>query len=292
MHILISGGTGFIGSHLAKALCERGDSVYLLSRRPGSERQGARIITDLDQLPQVPDVVVNLAGAPIVDRRWSEARKQLLRSSRLDTTRRLVQWMASLEQRPRVLISGSAIGYYGSQRRTGVDEASPVKAGFTHQLCADWEAEACEAEKLGVRVCCIRTGVVLGQGGALQKMLPAFRFGLGGPIASGTQWMSWVHIEDEVGAILWLIDHDQLKGAFNLTAPEPVTNQVFSRTLGEVLHRPACLRMPAWVMTLMLGEASELLVEGAAVLPRRLQESGYEFRFPTLKPALEAVLNH
>lgn len=163
--------------------------------------------------------------------------------------------------------------------------------GFTHQLCADWEREALAAESLGVRVCTLRTGLVLGRdGGALEKMLPPFRLGLGGPIGSGRQWISWIHMDDEVGAILHLLDHEQLQGPFNLTAPHPCTNATFSRTLGQVLGRPAFCRVPAPLMRLLLGEASELVLKGQRVVPVRLLESGYAFRYPTLEAALARVL--
>ncbi|WP_417585203.1 TIGR01777 family oxidoreductase [Nitrincola sp.] len=287
MRVLITGGTGFIGQALVKALKSRGDEVLILSRSPANDPE---IVTSLEQIQQPVDAVVNLAGAGIVDKRWTEERKQLLRVSRIDTTAKLLQWIGQQTPRPTVLVSGSAIGYYGSQTsQTLAEEAEPVD-GFTHQLCADWEAEASKATELGVRVCLIRTGVVLGVGGALQKMLPPFRLGLGGPIASGQQWMSWIHLDDEVRAILWLLDKPTLQGAFNLTAPEPVTNAEFSATLGKVLHRPAFFPLPGFVLKLMLGEASELLLQGQRVVPVQLQDSGFEFRYPALPSALKQLL--
>lgn len=287
MRVLITGGTGFIGQALVKALTDRGDEAVVLSR---SSAINPEVVTELDQIQQSVDAVVNLAGAGIVDKRWTAERKQLLRDSRIDTTAKLLQWIAKQSQRPSVLVSGSAIGFYGSQlSQILAEEAQPVD-GFTHQLCADWEAEASQATELGLRVCLIRTGVVLGAGGALQKMLPPFRLGLGGPIASGQQWMSWIHLEDEVRAILWLLDNPTLQGAFNLTAPEPVNNAEFSKTLGKVLHRPAFFPLPGLVLKLMLGEASELLLQGQRVVPAKLQASGFEFRYPALQPALAQLL--
>ena len=289
MRVLITGGTGFIGQALVKALKDRGDEVVILSRTPAANPD---VVTALEQVQLPVDAVVNLAGAGIVDKRWTAERKQLLRNSRIETTAKLLQWMAQQSQRPSVLVSGSAIGYYGSQQSQSLDEEAQPVDGFTHQLCADWEAEASKATELGVRVCLIRTGVVLGAGGgALQKMLPPFRFGLGGPIASGQQWMSWIHLEDEVRAILWLLDNPTLQGAFNLTAPEPVTNAEFSATLGKVLRRPAFFPLPGLVLKLMLGEASELLLQGQRVVPAQLQASGFEFRYPALQPALKQLLN-
>lgn len=292
MRVLITGGSGFIGQALTRALLARGDQVVILSRSPERvvARSGLECLSSLQQIKGRIGAVVNLAGAPIVDRRWTDRRKRLLFDSRIRTTRELVHWISSQEVPPAVLVSGSAIGYYGSHQDEVLDETAAVSSGFPHQLCRDWEREAMEAVAAGVRVCLIRTGVVLGQGGALAKMLPAFRLGLGGPIGSGQQWMSWVHLDDEVGGILYLLDNPALQGPFNLTAPEPVTNEVFSKTLAQVLGRPAFMRVPAFMMRLMLGEASELLVEGQRVVPARLNTAGYDFKYPQLGPAFKSIL--
>ncbi|TXS91273.1 TIGR01777 family protein [Parahaliea maris] len=292
MRILITGGTGFIGRALVPALMERGDSVVILSRQPDevTVQPGVTAVNALEDVTGDVEAVVNLTGAPIVDRRWSAKRKALLRSSRIETTEELVRWMSGRTVPPSVLVSGSAVGYYGSQQDGELDEESAQAPCFPAQLCSDWEQAALAAESASTRVCLIRTGIVLGAGGALAKMLPAFRMGLGGPIGDGRQWMSWIHINDEVGAILHLLDSPGLRGAFNLTAPEPVTNEEFTRTLAGVLRRPAVFRVPARVMKVMLGEASELLVEGQRVVPVRLQASGYAFVFPSLAPALRAVI--
>lgn len=292
MRVLITGGTGFIGGHLVNALLARGDEVVVLSRRPDSVELDARvgIYSELDQVRGPVDAVVNLAGAPIADKRWTDKRKALLRESRLQTTAQLVEWLAGLESKPEVLVSGSAIGYYGSQGDRELDEEAEPKIDFAHQLCADWESMALRARDLGMRVCLIRTGVVLGKGGALNKMLPPFRLGLGGPLGSGRQWMSWVHIDDEVAAILHLIDHHTLEGPFNLTSPRPATNEEFSKTLAAVLGRPCIFRVPAPVMKLMMGEASDLILKGQRVVPVKLLQSGYSFRYTDLKPALTQVL--
>lgn len=288
MRILISGGSGFIGQALSKTLVARGDEVIIWSRE-SSVQPGW--ITQLEHINEPVDAVVNLAGAGIVDQRWTAERKQLLRDSRIVTTQTLVDWMKTVASPPKILISGSAIGYYGNHVQGELDEEAEPKDGFPHQLCADWETEALKAEALGVRVCLIRTGVVLGANqGALKKMLPPFKLGLGGPIASGEQWMSWIHIDDEVDAICWLIDQPSLEGAFNLTAPEAVTNSTFSKTLGKVLNRPAVFRVPGVVMKLMLGDASELLLEGQCVRPKALQDSGFVFKYPTLHSALANLL--
>lgn len=294
MRVLITGGTGFIGKALTRALLERGDSVVILSRKPQkvAPQDGVVAVATLDAINGDIDGVVNLSGAPIVGRRWSASRRALLRASRVDFTRNLVGWMAARETPPAVLVSGSAIGYYGTRGDEVLDEEAAPGSGFQHELCGDWEREARAAQTGATRVCLIRTGIVLGAGGgALGKMLPAFRLGLGGPVGNGRQWMSWIHMDDEVGAILHLLDTPSLKGPFNLTAPEPVTNAEFTRTLGEVLHRPTLFRVPATGMKLLLGEASELLVEGQRVVPSKLQSSGYVFAHPSLEMALAHILN-
>ncbi len=292
MRVLVTGGSGFIGQALTRALTQRGDQVVILSRKPDKVPAMTGVVT-VDRLQAISgkvDAVVNLAGAPIVDKRWSESRKQLLRASRIDLTRDLVSWMQTRDVPPAVLVSGSAIGYYGSHQDEVLDENAPVAAGFPHELCNAWEQAALAAESASTRVCLVRTGVVLGPGGALTKMLPPYRLGLGGPIGDGQQWMSWIHLDDEVGAILYLLDNPSLRGPFNLTAPEPVTNEEFSQTLGKVLKRPAAFRMPAFVMRLLLGEASELLLEGQRVVPVHLNSAGYAFKYRTLEPALKAVI--
>ncbi|MGB2130658.1 MAG: TIGR01777 family oxidoreductase [Marinobacterium sp.] len=293
MRILITGGSGFIGQALTRALVQRGDSVVILSRTPERvpEREGVQVVSSLSAVTGRIDGVVNLAGAPIVDKRWTESRKALLRSSRIDLTRQLVAWMEARDPVPAVLVSGSAIGYYGSHHDEVLKEDSATASGFAHQLCHDWEQAALAAESASIRVCLIRTGVVLGAGGgALGKMLPAFKAGLGGAIATGQQWMSWVHLDDEVGAILYLLDNPSLRGPFNLTAPEPVTNEVFSQTLGKVLGCPTYFRMPAMLMKMLLGEASELLVEGQRVVPANLHAAGYMFKYRSLETALRTII--
>ncbi len=294
MRVLITGGSGFIGQALSTVLIARGDDVIILSRSPEAvpARKRVQAVGALHHIENQVDAVINLAGAPIVDKRWSDARKQVLRDSRIQLTDALVNWMRQQSQPPAVLVSGSAIGYYGSHADEVLEENAEPMPGFAHELCRDWEQAALEAESFGVRVCLIRTGVVLGpEGGALSKMLPAFRLGLGGPIGDGKQWMSWIHLDDEVGAIIYLLDNPSLHGPFNLTAPEPVPNEVFSRTLARVLRRPAFMRVPATIMKLMLGEASELLVEGQRVVPENLHTAGYEFQQPRLEDALRKVLD-
>lgn len=292
MRVLITGASGFIGSALCKTLLQRGDEVVALvhSRKP--TLAGVRAINSLDELSDPVDAVVNLAGAPIADARWSEQRKALLLQSRLDTTGQLVAWIEKQEQPPAVLVSGSAIGFYGACTEDHpISENTEVQlSDFSHQLCAQWEAQALKAESSGVRVCLLRTGVVLGKGGALAKMRLPFLLGGGGPIASGQQWMPWIHIDDEVGAILHLLDRTELSGAFNLTAPNPVSNREFVKAYAASLKRPAIFPMPAFVVSLMLGsEAGRLLTEGLRVVPDRLLQSGYTFSYTQLEPALRQL---
>lgn len=296
MNILITGGTGFIGRALIASL-QSEHTIYCLTRRSSRvrDRFGDAVIAveSYGQLGDTQiDAVVNLAGAGIADARWSESRKALLRSSRIDGTRQLVEWIGRQSTPPSVLISGSAIGFYGDHPGDEpLSEEASVIEGFTHQLCQDWEQAALEAEQHGVRVCLIRTGVVLGTGGgALARMLLPFRLGLGGPVGSGQQWMSWVHIDDEVAAIRYLLTSEEARGAFNLTAPQAVTNRDFSTALGKALRRPAFMPLPPFVVRLMLGEGAELLLGGQRVYPKRLEQAGFEFRYPQLDDALASVV--
>jgi len=294
--VLITGASGFIGSALIATLLAEGRSVIALSRSPDKLRKRFPSIRVVDSLAQISasqrlDAIVNLAGAPILDARWSKARKALLYASRLDTTNAVVALIRRLEAVPEVLISGSAIGFYGSHGDRVLLEPDDGRPCFAHELCRDWEQAALQAESLGVRVCLVRTGVVLGRGGALQRMLLPFRLGLGGPIGGGRQWMSWIHLTDMVAVINYLLEHQVLAGVFNATAPEPVTNREFSRTLGAILNRPTVLPLPAWVLKLALGEGATLLTEGQRVIPGRVQEAGFVFRFPHLRHALKQILD-
>lgn len=297
MHCLITGGTGFIGSALCSRLAAEGHTLTVLSRDPGRAVRvlppGTRCIRAVAELGAAErvDAVVNLAGEPIADARWSAARKRLLAASRIDLTRDLVAWMARAERRPAVLVSASAIGFYGDQGDTPLSEDSAPAPEYQHDLCRAWEEAARGAEALDVRTVVLRIGVVVGRaGGFLQKMLPPFRLGLGGPVGHGRQWMSWVHRDDVIGMIAWALEREDLRGVLNATAPAPVTSREFARTLGAVLHRPAVLPLPAPVLKLAFGEMSRLLLTGQRVLPARAEREGYQFRYPVLEAALrEAV---
>ncbi len=298
MDYLITGGTGFIGQALVKSLLDSGASVTVLTRDPAKlKRLYAERVQGVCSLEEVRDEatldgVVNLAGEPIADKRWSEARKQLIYDSRLQMTSDVLALIKRLQNPPSVLVSGSAIGFYGPQvGQEPLIETGRTVPGFTHKLCSDWEQKALAAEDSGVRVCLLRTGVVLGHGGALARMLPPFKCGLGGAISRGTQWMSWVHLDDIVAIIRFLLEHAVLSGPFNATAPTPVTNRVFSDTLAASLGRPAWMTVPAFVINLMLGEGAELLLEGQRVVPDRLLQAGFQFHYPELKPALQSIVN-
>lgn len=298
MHVLITGGTGFIGHQLAAGLLQDGHAVTVLTREITSAGNrlpaGARAIRDLGRAGAV-DAVVNLAGANLGASRWSPVAKTLFRTSRIDTTRRLVDWMSRLEVKPKVLVSGSAIGWYGPRGDESLAETESPGSDFSATLCRDWEAEAQKAEALGVRVCRLRTGIVLGPagpagGGALAQMLPAFQLGVGGPMGAGKQWMSWVHRTDLIALIRFLIERDTAAGAFNGTAPEPVRNAEFAKTLGKVLNRPAILPMPGFALKMIVGEMAEILLSGQRVIPRAALDAGFEFRYPGLEAALRDVL--
>lgn len=294
MHILISGGSGFLGRALSQALLRRGERVTWLSREPGRVRAPAGIeVRGYDAMgaDDTVDVVVNLAGAGIADRRWGDKRKQVLFDSRLTPTRRLVEWIRSARARPTLMLSGSAIGWYGRQPLDAapLDERSTPHDEFVHVLCAQWEDAAMEAVALGVPVVLLRTGVVLDPGaGMLQRLLPPFRLGLGARLGDGRQALSWISREDWVGAVLSIVDQHAgrsltaVAGPVNLTAPAPVSNIEFTQALAGALQRPGRLRLPARMLQLAFGEMATLLLDGQRVLPGRLSSCGYRFRHPEL----------
>ncbi|WP_347259774.1 TIGR01777 family oxidoreductase [Rudaea sp.] len=295
MRCLITGGSGFIGRALCRSLLADGHEAIVLTRDPQRARRRlpaqVALIERLRDAPNV-DAVVNLAGENLAERRWTEARKQALRESRLATTRNLVDWIGACKHNPRVLVSGSAVGWYGARGDEELAEDAAAGNDFAAQLCRDWEAEAAKATAFGVRVCRVRTGIVLdADGGALEKMLLPFRLGLGGPFGDGRQWMSWIAREDEVRLIRWLIDTESAQGAYNATAPMPVTNADFTRALGAALHRPAILPAPAFALRLMLGEMADLLLTGQRVIPARAQAQGFKFLRGDLAAALNAILH-
>lgn len=294
MRILITGGTGFIGQALCPLLAQQGHQLVLWTRqlKPNLPTGVTDYVHRLDELESDSiQAVINLAGAGIADQRWNEERKKLLVDSRVKTTRLLVDWMARQTLRPKVLLSASAVGYYGEQGDAEITEATLPMPGFTHDLCAAWEAAALESEALDVRVCLVRTGVVLAQeGGSLKKMLPAFRFGLGGPLGEGKHWFPWIHRGDMARIYAWLLTHETARGVYNASAPEPVTNAVFTRLLGKALHRPTLLPMPEKLLRLLFGEMADLLLVSDRMLPARLMQEGFRFEYPQLDQALKDLL--
>jgi|TARA_B110000003_G_scaffold179802_1_gene179048 uncharacterized protein (TIGR01777 family) len=295
--ILITGGSGFIGVHFCREAENLGWSIIVLSRNVEAAKKvlpnSIDVIATLEQIPgdRRVDTVINLAGEPLANNRWTESRKQRFCASRRDLTNALFDFFSQRQSPPDALISGSAIGYYGPGT-DAVDESDGGKDGFSHRLCDEWESSALQFEKLGTRVCLVRTGIVLGEKGALAKMLTPFKLGLGGPIGDGKQFMSWIHINDMVELLKYCVLTSNLTGPVNATAPYPVTNREFTQTLGAVLHRPAVLTMPAFMVKLLFGEMGvELLLQGQRVLPTKVLAQGFEFRFPQLKSALRDLIN-
>jgi len=302
--VLVTGATGFIGQQLVRALQQDGHAVIALTRQAtqaAARFEGkVRCIESMDALPdtEAVDVVINLAGARILGPRWSEARKLLLRRSRIGLTRGVVDWIARARNKPFLLLSASAIGYYGIQRigdATPLDESAPPRPMFMSDLCREWEASAMAAAQHGVQVECMRFGLVLGRQGALPMMLLPIRLGLGGSLGSGRQWLSWIHVDDVVGAIAhrWRQaaagDSKGGSGATNFTAPECVSQLAFSQVAARILHRPCVIPTPAWPVRLALGEQADLLLEGQRVAPARLEREGFVFRYPGLAQALQSL---
>ncbi|MGB1310668.1 MAG: TIGR01777 family oxidoreductase [Leucothrix sp.] len=296
---LITGGSGFIGSHLIPQLLAADNHVTVLTRTPAKTlaqfNHKISVVDKLDTLDNAAqfDVIINLAGQGIADKRWTDLVKQQLFDSRLLTTRALVEFMSRVDHKPELFISGSATGIYGLRDDQILTEDAQGDSSFSTKLCTDWEAEANAAEALGIRCCYLRTGIVLGKGGALSKMLPPFKFGLGGPMGNGQQWMSWIHINDLTGIIHHTVAHSDLSGPINGTAPNPVTNKVFASTLGNVLKRPAFLPLPSFVLKLLMGQmGEELLLSGHRAIPDKITRSGYSFIYESLEPALASIINN
>ena len=297
MKIAVTGASGLIGAALLPALRGEGHEVVRLVRRtahavdevtwdPAAGRLDPQALADVD-------AVVHLAGAGVGDRRWTSSYRALVRDSRVDGTTTVARALAAAPRRPRVLLSGSAVGFYGDTGDRAVDESAPSGDGFLAEVCRAWEASTAPAEEAGVRVAHLRTGVVLSRdGGALAKQLPVFRAGLGGQLGHGRQYVSWISVHDQVAAIRYLLTADDVRGPVNLTAPEPATNRDFGRALGAALRRPALARVPGVALRVALGGfAEEAVLAGQRVLPAVLQRAGYRFRHPGLPAALDAVLH-
>lgn len=300
MKVVVAGGTGFIGSTLCDRLTEKGYSLVLLSQRPApphiaSNRQWTTWDPDKngswEQVIDGANAVINLAGEPIPAKRWTTAQKEKIRASRVNATRALVAAIGKAKIKPEILLNASAIGYYGPRGDETVGEDTEPGKDFLSQVCVEWEREAQKAEGYGVRVVKLRTGIVLGKGGgALAKMVPPFKLFIGGPLGTGKQWVSWIHLEDEVGLIIHLLQKGDAAGAVNATAPSPVTMKELCRTMGKVLGRPSWAPVPSFALRLILGEMADVVLTGQRVLPAKAQQLGYNFKYTDLTEALRASI--
>ena len=296
MRILICGASGLIGKALTKALEAKGCDLLLAGRKePQDERETKWTIEDGFAEPERLeglDAVIHLAGESVSALRWTDEKKAAIRNSRVDGTRSVVDELAKLKSRPKVLISGSAVGFYGDRDDEILTESSTSGDNFLAKTCREWEAESRRAEDAGIRTVLLRTGIVLSKdGGALATMLLPFKIGVGGVIGDGKQWMSWISLDDEIRAIEFVLEHEEVRGAVNLVSPNPVTNQEFTTALGEALYRPTFIPLPEFAVSMLLGEmGDELLLSSTRAVPARLEQLGFEWQFPELKPALEHAL--
>lgn len=295
MRILTTGASGLIGKALQSSFKEKGYEMLLASRSESKDEQHIHWNTSTgfaeEDLPRLEglDAVVHLAGENVSGLRWTDEKKKSIRDSRVFGTRTMIEAFAKIENKPKVFISGSAIGFYGDRDDEEVTETSPAGKTFLANVCKEWEAESRRAEDMGIRTVLLRTGIVLSKdGGALATMLTPFKLGIGGVVGSGKQWMSWVSLDDVVAIINSALDNENLRGAVNVTSPNPVTNEEFTKTLGSVLYRPTFLPIPEFAVNLVLGEMGDaLLLASTKVIPKRLIEAGYEFKYTELKSAIE-----
>jgi uncharacterized protein (TIGR01777 family) len=301
MRVIITGATGFIGRALTEYLVHDGYEIVVLSRNPGIKSESNKI-TFIQWDPKNPSgwtnyvvgayAIVNLAGENISAGRWTQKRKLTILESRLNAGTAIVEAVKRINEKPKVIVQASAIGYYGSRGDEILEESSSPGSGYLPEVAQKWELSTKEIESLGVRHVIIRTGIVLGKdGGALPRLIRPFRFFAGGPLGNGKQWFSWIHLEDEIKAIRFLVENEDLNGAFNLTAPSPLVMKDFCKVLGGVMHRPSWLKVPGLMLRLIMGEMAEaLLLTGQRVLPKRLLEAGYRFSYPDVEPALTQIL--
>lgn len=297
-HYLITGGTGLIGAALCRKLLSESHTVTVLSRQPenvpsicGSKATGVKSLDEIASDTKI-DAVINLAGAPIVEKHWTKARKLVIEQSRIDLTAELIDWLSAREDKPDCLISGSAVGWYGDGGSSVITEQSSYHDEYTYQLCEAWEQTALRAKPLGMRVCIVRTGLVLAaEGGFLSKMLVSFKMGLGAQLGNGEQFMPWIHINDIVNLFEFLVEKQHAEGVFNGCAPTPVNNKTFTKILAKQLHRPAFLTIPAWFLKMLLGEMSRLLLTGQQAIPEKAQALGFTFQYSDLKSAVADVVS-
>ena len=302
MRVVIAGGSGLIGRKLIDSLLQEHHEVTLISRTPEKSMKyfiGVHVrfwdtknTADLTGILDGADAVINLTGESIASKRWTQYQKERILTSRIESTRTVVLALQQAHDKPLTLLNASAVGYYGNVPDGEVTESAPQGTGFLADVCAQWEAEALRAQEFGVRVVLLRTGIVLDkQGGALQNILLPFRFFIGGPLGSGRQWFPWIHLQDEVSAILFAMENLNITGSLNLSAPESVRMTDFCRKLGRILHRPSWMRVPACIVNLVLGEMAEpLLLHGQKMIPKKLIDNGYKFQFPNLEDALRDLL--
>ncbi|HWY47180.1 MAG TPA: TIGR01777 family oxidoreductase [Bryobacteraceae bacterium] len=299
MNITVTGASGFIGNHLIQELLDAGHSIHALGRKRSAGLPQAVRFSEWPSTESEPpsealasaDAIVYLAGESVAQR-WTSEVKQRIRGSRADGTRNLVNALAKQSRHPQVLVCASAIGYYGSRGDETLTETSAPGSGFLAQVVIDWEQAARQAEALGIRVVPLRFGVVLGKdGGALAKMLPPFRLGLGGRLASGQQWMSWVHVDDVIALIRFSLDNSAARGPMNATSPQPVRNAEFTEQLANALHRPAIFPVPKFALKILFGEMAEVILGSQRVLPKAAQSAGFQFQYPELRPALVRLLS-
>jgi uncharacterized protein (TIGR01777 family) len=305
MKVAVTGATGFVGSRLVKRLHEEGHKVLVLTRNTASSQKvfPAEAFPNVEIVAYTPTVsgawqdtitgcdgVVNLAGEPIADERWTPAHQQEILNSRKLGTQKIVEAIANANPKPTVLVNASAIGYYGTSETATFDETSPSGDDFLAQVCQAWEAEATKVKDAGVRLVILRLGIVLGLGGALGKMITPFKLFAGGPIGSGRQWFSWIHLDDLVNLILQALTKPEIEGVYNGTAPNPVRMADLSQTMGQVMSRPSWLPVPAFALEALLGDGAKVVLEGQQVIPKRTLESGFEYQYSNLPSALKQIL--
>ncbi|MBR8837298.1 MAG: TIGR01777 family oxidoreductase [Stigonema ocellatum SAG 48.90 = DSM 106950] len=305
MKVAITGATGFVGSRLVERLHAEGKRVLVLTRNAASAQKvfPSAAFPNVEVVTYTPDAsgswqndiatcdgVVNLAGEPISEERWTPEIKQEILNSRKLSTQKIVEAILRTEPKPSVLVNASAIGYYGTSETATFDETSSAGKDFLAQVCQAWEAEAQKVADANVRLVILRFGIVLGNGGALGKMITPFKFFAGGPLGNGQQWFSWIHLDDLVSLILQALSKPQIQGVYNATAPHPVRMAELSKTMGQVMNRPSWLPVPAFALEALLGDGAMLVLEGQQVLPKRTLDSGFEYQYPYLQPALAQIL--